>query len=323
MKKDEEQISVDEQKTEVLDLQEVGDTSSEEAKIEERIEAGKKRFSRRTKIGLVAAGIIAALLACLCIGYIFGSHETSNYIAEQTAVEESATTDEESTNNEDNEDTITDEASHEHNWGPNYELQHVDAVTHTVDHPAQYEAQTTYHTVCNTCMQVIDNEATAHIAQTGHSGYSTNVPITSDVMVQEAWTETVVDEEAYDQLVVNGEICSICGETRNVSKQLMSESHQQYDRDPAAIYTWDSIYKKRSKRRLALALCGIVVLFIFLGILKFLGFFQFALDMWAHILFLLMEYYCQITMRPLICRQLNCCYFGDRLITRRYRLKVN
>ena len=66
-------------------------------------------------------------------------------------------------------------------------------------------------------MQVIDGQASQHITETGHKGYSTNVPITNDVMVSEAWTETVVDEEAHDELVLNGEVCSVCGATRNTS----------------------------------------------------------------------------------------------------------
>lgn len=50
----------------------------------------------------------------------------------------------------------------------------------------------------------------------------------------------------------------------------MKESLKQYDRDPAAIYTWDSAYKKRGKRRLALALSGIVGVITLLSIIKFL-----------------------------------------------------
>lgn len=53
----------------------------------------------------------------------------------------------------------------------------------------------------------------------------------------------------------------------------MSESRQQYDRDPAAIYTWNSSYKKRSKRRLALALVVVIVLLIGVGVFKLLGIF--------------------------------------------------
>lgn len=50
----------------------------------------------------------------------------------------------------------------------------------------------------------------------------------------------------------------------------MKESLKQYDRDPAAIYTWNSVYKKRGKRRLALALSGIVSVLTLLGIIKLL-----------------------------------------------------
>lgn len=204
----------EEQKTEVLNPVDAEQTSKEpEMAKEKQVEKDKKRFSRTTKIALVVAAIIAALLACVCIGYMFGTHETSNYIENQ-ATEEVAS--DEVTTEEAEADANAEEA-HVHNWGPNYVLQHVEAVTHTVEHPAVWEPQTSYHTVCNTCMQVIDGQAAQHIAQSGHQGYSTNVPITGDVMVSDAWTETVVDEEAHDELVLDGEICSECGATRNTS----------------------------------------------------------------------------------------------------------
>lgn len=219
MAKDEEQVSVDEQKTEVLDPVEAEQTSEEPENVsEEQAVKEKKRFSRTTKIALVVAAIIAALLACVCIGYMFGSHETSNYIEDQETAEVAAPEEQTTTEESDAIDTNTAEEAHVHNWGPNYVLKHVDAVTHTVDHSAVWESQTSYHTVCNTCMQVIDGQAAQHIAQTGHQGYSTNVPITGDVKVSDAWTETVVDEEAHDELVVDGEICSECGATRNTSE---------------------------------------------------------------------------------------------------------
>ena len=53
--------------------------------------------------------------------------------------------------------------------------------------PPVYEAKTSYHTVCNDCQQTIDGIADAHIKDTGHSGYSTNVPITGEVLVSDAW----------------------------------------------------------------------------------------------------------------------------------------
>lgn len=202
----------EEQKTEVLDPVDAEQTSEKPGLAKgEQVEKEKKRFNRTTKIALMVAAIIAALLACVCIGYMFGTHETSNYIYNQ-ATEEVAS-DEATAEKAD----ANAEEPHVHNWGPNYTLQHVEAVTHTVEHPAVWEPQTSYHTVCNTCMQVIDGQASQHITETGHKGYSTNVPITNDVMVSEAWTETVVDEEAHDELVLNGEVCSVCGATRNTS----------------------------------------------------------------------------------------------------------
>lgn len=113
--------------------------------------------------------------------------------------------------------TVESDDGHTHNWETNYVLEQVDAVTHTVYHEAEYEEVTTYHTVCNTCLSVIDGEAISHINSTGHSGYSTNIPITNEVLVTAAYTETVVDEEAYYTLVADGQRCSICEETRNTS----------------------------------------------------------------------------------------------------------
>jgi septal ring-binding cell division protein DamX len=160
----------------------------------------EKKTGKNSKVVRIIWIVIAAL-AIVLIGVAIGFTA-----AQQSDQPESSQSDE---------IVATAEAStHEHNWNQNYELKTVEAVTHTVDHPAVWETQTTYHTVCNSCQEIIDGEAVDHIAASGHSGYSTNVPIANDVKVEEAWTETVVDEPAHDELVVNGEICTICGATR-------------------------------------------------------------------------------------------------------------
>lgn len=110
-------------------------------------------------------------------------------------------------------------AEHEHNWVAVYGLEHHDAVTHEVEHPAEYADETSYHTVCNDCKQIIDGKADDHIAATEHSGYSTNVPIVNQVLASQGWTETVVDEEAHDELVITGEKCSICDLMRPAQTQ--------------------------------------------------------------------------------------------------------
>ena len=68
-------------------------------------------------------------------------------------------------------------AEHVHTWVPYTTTVHHNAVTTEVQHQPIYDSQTTYHTVCNECEAIIDGNAQAHITDTGHAGYSTNVPI--------------------------------------------------------------------------------------------------------------------------------------------------
>ncbi len=102
----------------------------------------------------------------------------------------------------------------EHDWTVTYKTVHHDAVTHTENVPPVYEAKTSYHTVCNDCQQTIDGIADAHIKDTGHSGYSTNVPITGEVLVSEGFTREVTDSTAYDESVPDKLVCTLCGEEK-------------------------------------------------------------------------------------------------------------
>lgn len=56
--------------------------------------------------------------------------------------------------------------------------------------------------------------ADAHIKDTGHSGYSTNVPITGEVLVSEGFTREVTDSPAYDESVPDKLVCTLCGEEK-------------------------------------------------------------------------------------------------------------
>lgn len=102
---------------------------------------------------------------------------------------------------------------HQHTWVPNVTSVHHDAVTETIEHEAVWGNVTTYHTVCNECHEKIDGIAAQHIAETGHSGYTPNVPITEYQIIEDAWTEEVPVSDAYDETVTNGVICAECGET--------------------------------------------------------------------------------------------------------------
>ena len=95
-----------------------------------------------------------------------------------------------------------------------YKTIHHDAETHTETVEPVYGNETTYHTVCNECQQVIDGIADQHIKETGHSGYSTNVPITDEVVVSEGYTREVTDTPAYDETVADELVCTLCGATR-------------------------------------------------------------------------------------------------------------
>lgn len=102
-----------------------------------------------------------------------------------------------------------------HAWIPIYGMKHVDAVTETRAVDPTYEERTSAHTVCNDCLAVIDGAAQRHLDETGHSGFTPDVPVTDEVMVDEGGTETVVLEEEADELVVIGERCALCGEERD------------------------------------------------------------------------------------------------------------
>ena len=98
-----------------------------------------------------------------------------------------------------------------------------DEVSHAVEHPAVYEDVTTYHSVCNECGELIDGHAAQHIAETGHSGYSRNVPLTETVLKTPAWSETVVDSEAWVENVADHMVCTECGATQELSKDMASQ----------------------------------------------------------------------------------------------------
>ena len=107
---------------------------------------------------------------------------------------------------------------HAHTWVPNYATVHHDAVYKDVWHEPVYESVTTYHTVCNDCKKTIDGVASDHIEDTGHSGYSTNVPITNEVLKQAGYNEPVLVSEGYDEAVIEGVTCTGCGETMDADQ---------------------------------------------------------------------------------------------------------
>lgn len=100
---------------------------------------------------------------------------------------------------------------HDHEWTDLVETVHHDAETKTVHHDAVYEQSVERHTVCNVCKAAIDGKTREHAAETGHGGYTTGVPVTTEKLVKDAYDEEVVVKDAYDEEKVVGRECGVCG----------------------------------------------------------------------------------------------------------------
>lgn len=85
---------------------------------------------------------------------------------------------------------------------PEYKTVHHEAVYETRHHEATYNTLTDYYTCCNDCGFKIQGSIYPHQDETGHGRYSTNVPISRQVLVKEAWDETVCVREAWDERVL-------------------------------------------------------------------------------------------------------------------------
>lgn len=109
--------------------------------------------------------------------------------------------------------TVKIDDPHEHDWAIQYETIVHDEVSHEEIVQPVYETITTMHSVCNECNEIVDGRAQEHVDATGHSGYSTNVPVSESRLVSEGRIDVIIDEPAYEELVATGHTCTICGES--------------------------------------------------------------------------------------------------------------
>lgn len=188
---------------------------------------GVSKLSVKRRIAIFAVSAVALLTILVAITVLVSGFTSSTTIespAEQQVSSEPAPDaqaqmdldEDASAEQVDVAEANEDEAACGHDWTVTYKTVHHDAVTHTETVEPVYGEETTYHTVCNECSQVIDGSADQHIKETGHSGYSTNVPITDEVVVSEGYTREVTDTPAYDETVVDEMVCTLCGETRSI-----------------------------------------------------------------------------------------------------------
>lgn len=174
-----------------------------------------KKTSRRRLV--ISAALVAAVIALVvAVTTLLSGHSLTGPAADDAPAIEASQV-EQPENSQGQADGSSDTASAEtctHDWTVTYKTIHHDAETHTETVEPVYGNETTYHTVCNECQQVIDGIADQHIKETGHSGYSTNVPITDEVVVSEGYTREVTDTPAYDETVADELVCTLCGATR-------------------------------------------------------------------------------------------------------------
>ena len=132
------------------------------------------------------------------------------YLSNTNSNNSKATTSYASSYKDDTNSASTDNAC-VHEWEEVKSTVHHDAVTHDVNHDAEYKTVTKYHTVCNVCGEQIDNNIAAHKEATGHYSWTTDVPFYEQELVKAAYTQTVTDQAAYDEQIVIGRKCSKCG----------------------------------------------------------------------------------------------------------------
>lgn len=160
----------------------------------------------KTVAAIAVIGVAVALVTYIILamtnplGARIGSYDPSNQVCETVRLVDDASA----------------EQACAHEWRDDYRIEHVDAQTHEVVHPATYKTIEALHTVCNVCGAPIDGKTAEHAAETGHEGYTTSVPVAETVLDAAEWTETVTDVPAEDVLVYNGRVCKVCGEAEPV-----------------------------------------------------------------------------------------------------------
>lgn len=184
-------------------------------------EDGKEKvgITRRRRITYVVLAAVALIALCFAFTFVIPRPSSEQAIGdEQQAAAEAQPNQSGDDSGQSDTDGVADETC-DHDWTITYKTVHHDAVTHTETVKPVYTERTTYHTVCNECKQVIDGKADEHIKETGHSGYSTNVPITDEVLESEGYTKEVTDTPAYDETVPDKIVCTKCGAERPVSAE--------------------------------------------------------------------------------------------------------
>ena len=99
-----------------------------------------------------------------------------------------------------------------HTWEPVYGIVHLEKKTHKEHVDATYKEVTEYETLCNVCKLPVTGKAQEHSEKTGHTGFTTNVPVVKEVVDVPAKDVEVTDQEAKDAYALTGYRCD-CGKS--------------------------------------------------------------------------------------------------------------
>lgn len=94
---------------------------------------------------------------------------------------------------------------HTHNWVAQTTVVHHDAQYKTIHH----DAVTEVHAICNNCNADITGNIDGHFKENILSGCGSYH--TSNIVIQDAWDETVEVSPAWDETITTGYACSGCG----------------------------------------------------------------------------------------------------------------
>lgn len=171
-------------------------------------QAEGKKSGNGGKAALKVLGVAAAIALCTALGF-FGYKAVSSGLdaqmqsatqqeqtSEQAEFTDNAASKKAKTASKKDKDAAAEEEC-DHQWETVYE---------DVERPAVYKDVTTYHTVCNTCKEIIDGKTQDHAEETGHEGYTTGVIGTEKKLVKKAYTEEVAVKK----------VCELCGKEKKI-----------------------------------------------------------------------------------------------------------
>ena len=196
------------------------DTEESKAAPDGASETARPTFNARAALGIAAAVLACCAAAAIAWTAASGQGDSQSYadggpVAVSGAVS-GGTEQAGGGSSQPAKGASTRVGDHAHQWVEGVETVHHDAETEQVEVPATYKSVIEDETVCNTCQAMVTGKASEHQAQTGHSSFTTNVPVEKQVVDQEAHTEDRVVKEAWDEEVPSGVwTCSTCGATRD------------------------------------------------------------------------------------------------------------